>query len=272
MNQPAHRDEANENRHQAPSGADFSAPRQLPSDIRGFVNRDTSLRQLDVFFTEDREQAQISTVCVVVGTAGVGKTSFAIHWAHGIVDQFPDGQLFVNLRGYDPGPPMAPDQVLERFLSALGVPHAAIPTDLESRADLYRSQVAGRRVLIVLDNASSVRQVRPLLPGSPGCLVLVTSRSRLSGLIARDGARRLSLDMLSDVEAISLIRSLINEYRPQDDPTDIAYFRDIAVRRRSSGRSAMETAQSVSRPTGWTNESTRGASSSSTMASRCPST
>ncbi|MEY9927522.1 tetratricopeptide (TPR) repeat protein [Catenulispora sp. GP43] len=206
------------------------------------MNRDTSLRQLDVFFTEDREQAQVSTVCVVVGTAGVGKTSYAIHWAHGIVDEFPDGQLFVNLRGYDPGPPVAPDQVLERFLSALGVPHAAIPADLESRADLYRSQVAGRRVLIVLDNASSVRQVRPLLPGSPGCLVLVTSRSRLSGLVARDGARRLSLDMLNEMEAISLIRSLINEYRPKDDPTDIAELVHLCARLPLALRIAAENA------------------------------
>lgn len=223
-------------------GAGFTAPRQLPSDIRGFVNRGQSLQQLDVLFMEDREQAQISTVCIVAGTAGVGKTSFAIHWAHRIADQFPDGQLFVNLRGYDPGPPMAPDQILERFLSALGVPHAAIPADLEARADLYRSQVAGRKMLIVLDNASSVRQVRPLLPGSPGCLVLVTSRSRLSGLVARDGARRLSLDMLDEAEAVSLIQSLIKEYRRNDDVDEITELVHLCARLPLALRIAAENA------------------------------
>ncbi|WP_168200781.1 tetratricopeptide repeat protein [Allokutzneria sp. NRRL B-24872] len=216
-------------------------PRQLPSDVRGFVNRSADLQRLDVFLAEHR-QARLSPVCVIVGTAGVGKTSFAVHWAHQVLDHFPDGQLYVNLRGYDPGRPIAPEQALERFLAALEVPRAAMPEDLEARAGAYRSRMAGRRMLVVLDNASSVGQVRPLLPGSPGCLVLVTSRGRLSGLMARDGARRLSLDTLEEAEAIALIRGLVGDYRPEDEHAEVAELAQLCARLPLALRIAAERA------------------------------
>ena len=135
------------------------------------------------------------TALLVAGTAGVGKTSFAVHWAHSVVRQFPDGQLYINLRGYDPGEPVTAPRALERFLIALGVPEGAVPREPEERAALFRSMLAGKRVLLVLDNAADVRQVRPLLPATSGCLALITSRNRMSGLVARDGVRRVTLDV-----------------------------------------------------------------------------
>ena len=143
------------------------------------------------------------------GAAGVGKTALAVQWAHQVAEHFPDGQLYANLRGYDPGQPTPAADVLAAFLRALGVPGQDIPPEADERAARYRSLLAGQRMLIVLDNAGSVEQVRPLLPGSPGCVVLVTSRDALAGLIARDGARRLDLDLLPLVEAVSLLRALI---------------------------------------------------------------
>ncbi|GAA3986212.1 tetratricopeptide repeat protein [Allokutzneria multivorans] len=218
-----------------------AVPRQLPSDVRGFVNRSADLERLDLIL-EAGTGSRLSPVCVIVGTAGVGKTSFAVHWAHQVLDRFPDGQLYVNLRGYDPGRPITPEQALERFLAALEVPRTAMPEDLEARAGVYRSRMAGRRMLVVLDNASSVGQVRPLLPGSPGCLVLVTSRGRLSGLVARDGARRLSLDMLEEAEAIALIRGLVGDYRPEDEHAEVAELAQLCARLPLALRIAAERA------------------------------
>jgi hypothetical protein len=128
--------------------------------------------------------------------AGIGKTALAVQWAHQVAERFPDGQLYVNLRGYDLGQPLPAADALAGFLRALGMAGQDIPADEEERAARYRSLLSAKRMLVVLDNAASVGQVRPLLPGSPGCVVLVTSRDALAGLVARDGARRLSLDLL----------------------------------------------------------------------------
>jgi tetratricopeptide (TPR) repeat protein len=150
--------------------------------------------------------------------AGVGKTALAVHWAHRARDQFPDGDLYVNLRGYGPGPPLLPSQGLEEFLKAMDVPPERIPHDAETRAAMYRTLLNRRRVLIVLDNASSAEQVRPFLPGSPGCLVMVTSRSLLPGLVALDGASRIILDALSSDEASALLGKIVGRHRIAAEP------------------------------------------------------
>ena len=145
-------------------------------------------------------------ISAISGTAGVGKTALAVHWGHQVAPHFPDGQLYVNLRGFDPShPPLAPADAHRRLLDALGVPPGRIPADPEGQAALYRSQLAGLRLLILLDNARTAEQVRPLLPGAPGSLVIVTSRDRLGGLVALDGAVPLTLDLLTEGEALDLL-------------------------------------------------------------------
>ncbi|MEV6620308.1 NB-ARC domain-containing protein [Amycolatopsis sp. NPDC051114] len=163
--------------------------------------------QLPVDDQDDRVGAVVITA--VNGTCGVGKTMLALHWARQVERQFPDGTLFVNLRGYGPGDPLSAGKALEGFLQALGVPGEMIPAGIESQAGLYRSLLAGKRVLIVLDNANTPGQVRPLLPGHPGCLVLVTSRASLTGLVVNTSARRMTLDLMSPDEATSMLQNLI---------------------------------------------------------------
>ena len=145
-------------------------------------------------------------ISAIGGAAGIGKTALAVHWTHQVAGQFPDGQLYVNLRGFHhTGKPMHPNEATRYLLDALGVPAQRIPASLDGQAALYRSLVWGKRMLILLDNARDVGQVRPLLPGSAGCLVLVTSRSQLSGLIAIEGACALALDVLTEAEARELL-------------------------------------------------------------------
>ncbi|MEY9933710.1 tetratricopeptide (TPR) repeat protein [Catenulispora sp. GP43] len=193
-------------------------PQQLPSDVRGFVNRLDELGRLDIVLG-DSDSAGLT---VLVGTAGVGKTSLAVRWANRIRERFPDGQLYVNLRGYDPGEPVSANEALERFLRALGVSPERIPAAEEARAEMFRSFAAGRRMLIVLDNAAAVAQVRPLLPGSQTCRVLVTSRSSLSGLVARDGAHRVSVTTLSSAESVRLLQETTSDYRHEDPQEELA--------------------------------------------------
>ena len=191
----------------------MAIPRQLPAAIPNLIGRATELVTLTRILDEPAERSVAVVISAIAGTAGVGKTALAVHWAHQARDRFPDGQLYVNLRGYDPGPPMTPDQALDGFLRALDVPVGKIPASVAEQAALYRSLLDGRRVLVILDNANTSEQVRPLLPGSPDCLTVVTSRSRLSGLVVRDGAHRMCLDPLPLAEAIVLLRQIIGAAR-----------------------------------------------------------
>jgi tetratricopeptide (TPR) repeat protein/transcriptional regulator with XRE-family HTH domain len=191
-----------------PSGA--VVPRQLPGAVSYFTGRAAELAALTELLDQASAQPPGTVVISAIGgTAGVGKTALAIQWAHRVARDFPDGQLYVNLRGYDPGRPMSAAESLAEFLAALGVPGPQIPAEEAGRAAAYRSVLAGRRVLIMLDNARDCEQVRPLLPGEPGCLVVVTSRDTLAGLVARDGARRVLLDVLPPGDAVALLRALI---------------------------------------------------------------
>ncbi len=185
-------------------------PRELPPAVPGFTGRLAELQALNGLLDRSGEQAPGTVVISAIGgTAGVGKTALAVYWAHQVADHFPDGQLYVNLRGYDPGPPVSAADALAGFLLSSGVPGHDIPAETEQRAARYRSLLAGKQMLVVLDNARSADQVRPLLPGTPTCTVIVTSRDALAGLVARDGAARLDLDVLPQQEAIALLRALI---------------------------------------------------------------
>ncbi|MGI5352517.1 ATP-binding protein [Streptomyces sp. CA-250714] len=219
-------------------------PRQLPADVHAFVNRTDELRQLKAILTDRSGDRLVVSVHVVAGTAGAGKTSLVLHWAHEVKDHFPDGQLFINLRGYDPGEPVTANQALRRFLAALGVPADRIPQDVDEAASLYRSLLAERRVLIVLDNAATASQVRPLLPGGGTSLVIVTSRSRLTGLAVRDGARHLSLGTLPEQEAVALLRAVTSNYRPEDGEEKLTELSRLCARLPLALRIAAERAAS----------------------------
>jgi DNA-binding SARP family transcriptional activator len=189
-------------------------PRQLPAGVAGFAGRAEPLKVLSEQADEAVADPGIVVISAVGGMAGVGKTALAVHWAHQEAAKFPGGQLYVDLRGFDPsGEPAAPAEVIRGFLDALGVPAERIPAGPDAQAGLYRTLLAGRRVLIVLDNARDAAQVRPLLPGSPGCMVVVTSRSPLIPLAAGHGARLISLDVLTDAEAAELLAARLGAAR-----------------------------------------------------------
>jgi tetratricopeptide (TPR) repeat protein len=207
---------------QAPAGAGHRVPRQLPTALRHFCARRGELAELDLLLDEALATEAV-LVSAISGTAGIGKTALAVHYAHRVADRFPDGQLYVNLRGFDGnGAAMEPAEVMRRLLDALSVPPERIPADIDAQAALYRSQLAGRRMLLVLDNARDSAQVRPLLPGTPGCLVLVTSRTHLTGLVATDGAHPLTLDLLSADEARLLLRRRLGADRVAAEPAAVA--------------------------------------------------
>jgi DNA-binding SARP family transcriptional activator/tetratricopeptide (TPR) repeat protein len=187
-------------------------PAQLPPDTSGFTGRREQMAWLD----RRRAEADLrdgAAIWMVTGPAGVGKTALATRWAYTVRDAFPDGQLYVNLRGHAAGPPVEPTEALAGFLMSLGLPADRIPADGDRAAAVYRSLLAGRRLLVVLDDARDPDQVRPLLPGGAGTAVLLTSRDRLHGLVARDGARRLDLDVLSPAEAERLMVDLVGAER-----------------------------------------------------------
>jgi tetratricopeptide (TPR) repeat protein/transcriptional regulator with XRE-family HTH domain len=215
-------------------------PAQLPFDVSAFTGRTSELRELDEAFADGS-----AALVVVSGTAGVGKTSLAVHWGHRARSRFPDGQLYVDLRGYDPEQPMAAPDALAKLLTGLGLPGAEVPVDADERAARYRTETAGRRLLIVLDNASSVEQVRLLLPGSGPCAVLVTSRDALAGLVAVDGARRIVVDLLPDSDARQLLRRLIGR-RVDAEPAAAEALADQCARLPLALRIAAELAVSRS--------------------------
>ena len=196
-------------------------PRQLPAAVPHFAGRVSELQTLAGMLDPAADIGGTLVISAIAGTAGVGKTALTVHWAHQVARRFPDGQLYVNLRGYDPGQPMPAADALGGFLRALGVPGQDIAPGQDERAAQFRTLVSGRRMLVVLDNAGDVDQVRPLLPGTHGCVTLVTSRDALAGLVARDGARRLDLDLLPLADAVSLLRSLIGD-RVAADPAAAA--------------------------------------------------
>jgi tetratricopeptide (TPR) repeat protein len=204
-------------------------PHQLPANIRQFVGREEELgRLMDLLDSAAGEGTVVITA--IDGSAGIGKTALAMHWAHQVKDRFPDGQLHVNLRGFDQGEPMDAGQALHGFLQGLGVDANAIPVDLDSRAALYRSLLAERRMLIVLDNASSSEHVRPLLPASPNCVAIVTSRRRLDGLTVREGAYRIALDVMSTKDSMALLAERVEASRFDADPLAAGELAELCVR------------------------------------------
>jgi tetratricopeptide (TPR) repeat protein len=198
--------------HTTPKSATL-VPHQLPRTVRHFTNRHDEQDALTALL-DAAEQTKTMVISAVNGTAGIGKTTLALYWGHQVRDRFQDGELYVDLRGFSPAAePMPAGEVLRGFLDALGVSSERIPEDTDARAALYRSMVYGRRMLVVLDNALNSEQVRPLLPGSPTCLVLVTSRNQLDGLVIRDGARRMTLDFLTTPQALALLISYLGGNR-----------------------------------------------------------
>jgi transcriptional regulator with XRE-family HTH domain len=203
----------------SPAG-DLLVPRFLPLAVRGLVGRDSQLAALSQMLDQVSGTA---LVIAISGIAGVGKTALAVHWAHRITAKFPDGQLFVNLRGFSPhSTRSASVDVICGLLDALGVCPEQVPASLENLAGLYRSLIAGKRLLIVLDNARDEQQARLLLPGSPGCLAIVTSRNQLTGLSAAEGAHLLTLDVLTDGEARTLLAARLGTDRTDAEPEAVA--------------------------------------------------
>lgn len=206
----------------AASAAEVTVPRQLPMGVSGFVNRTAELAGLDALLPSGDTPAGHPSGAVVIsaigGAPGIGKTALALHWAHRVRSRYVDGDLYVNMHSHGPGPRLDAAKALDSLLRSLDVPPERVPDDLDGRAALYRSRLDGKHMLVFIDDALSPDQVRPLLPASPTCLVLVTSRSTLGGLVAREGAQRMPLDTLTTEESLSLLRGHLGERRLNAEP------------------------------------------------------
>jgi hypothetical protein len=202
----------------AVAGPPCPVPRQLPGAPPCLIGRRAELDMLDIQLTGGAGGSSAPVpVSLICGAGGIGKTNLALHWGHQRLHLFPDGQLFADLRGFDPAEqPLPAATALRGFLRALGVPDAAIPREQDAAAALYRSVLVGRRVLVMLDNAADTSQVTPLLPGDPGCAVVITSRRRLPALTARFGARSLKLDPLACAESWDLLSRNLGARRLAD--------------------------------------------------------
>ncbi|MER6561854.1 BTAD domain-containing putative transcriptional regulator [Streptomyces sp. NPDC001027] len=200
-------------------GAAWVRPAQLPPDLVMFTGRRAELDRVHALLSPSGRRPNAVVISAIGGMAGVGKTSLAVHWAHQIAHRFPDGQLYADLRGFDPSGSIAdPAVVIRGFLDALGVPAHRMPAGLDAQSALYRSLLAGHRVLVLLDNARDTEQVRPLLPGSAGCLIVVTSRNHLHGLVVADGAHPLSLDLLTAAESREFLIRRLGAKRVAGEP------------------------------------------------------
>lgn len=214
----------------------FVIPRQVPGGTRHFAGRTEELKALSALADSAGQAGTAVVVAAVGGTAGVGKTALVVHWAHQVADRFPDGQLYADLRGWDPAAdpaadPVAPADLIMRFLDALGVPAGQVPADAEARQALYRSMLADRRMLIILDNARDAAQVRPLLPGgSSACMVVVTSRSRLASLVAAEAACPMPLDVLTADEAAEMLARRLGAERVTAEPDAAREVSELCAR------------------------------------------
>jgi DNA-binding SARP family transcriptional activator/tetratricopeptide (TPR) repeat protein len=198
-------------------------PRQLPPEVPGFADRTVELQRVHALLERhERDEANSATVLVVTGMAGVGKTTLAAHWARRVADRFPDGQLWLDLRGYDRRGPATPQQAIATVLRALGVRAADLPADLDGQVGLYRSAMDGRRMLVVLDNANGAEQVLPLLPGDARTFVLITSRNDLATLVAREGATTIQLNPLGPTEARQLLEPRLGAGRLDAEPDAVS--------------------------------------------------
>ena len=212
-----------------PAGPVPVVPRQLPARVAHFVGRAAEMTALHAWL-DGAGLDEAARILVIGGTAGAGKTTLAVHWAHQAAAQFPDGQLYVNLRGFDPtGPPVQAAEALRWLLGAFGVTEEQIPDSVEAQGALYRSVLADKRVLVILDNARDAGQVRPLLPGSPSCLAVVTSRARLPGLAATEGARLVPLDVLTGPDARELLTRRLGA-RASAEPAAVSQLAELCCR------------------------------------------
>lgn len=222
----------------APAGGDDKAaeswhvvPAQLPPDIPAFAGRLADLAELDAILDASDPHPTAGTAIAIDGAAGIGKTALAVRWAHRHAHRFPDGQLHVDLRGFGATEAaVSTAEAVRGFLEAFAVPAHRIPTSLPSQIGLYRSLLTGRRVLVLLDNARDAEQVRPLLPGAPGCLTIVTSRRRLSSLVIREGVRLVTLGLLSPADSARLISHRLGERRTATEPAAVDTIIQLCAR------------------------------------------